>query len=154
MTSKKRKEDINQILEEENEKKMVDVASAVIITDGKVLLIKRSSAHKLEPDKWQLPEGKVDEGETEGEALVREVNEEIGRKVLSSKFYKKFPFQVPYEGSIYNVYRFVYETTIDEGDIVLSEEHTEFRWVNLKDVVNMDDLYVGTKQIIEEFILQ
>lgn len=140
------------ILEEENTLKMVDVASAVVLKDGKVLLIKRSSAHRLEPNRWQLPEGKLDKGETPDHALIREVREEIGRKVLSKEFIKKLPLQVPYEGSIYKVDRIVYRVNIDEGEIVLSEEHTEFAWFPIEEAIKNSELYVGTKEILEEFL--
>jgi 8-oxo-dGTP diphosphatase len=45
--------------------------------DSKILAVSR----KNDPTKWGLPGGKVDAGETELEALTREVREEVGLAV-------------------------------------------------------------------------
>jgi len=48
-------------------------ASAIIIRDGKILLIKRQKAAHLY---WVLPGGGVEDGESEEQAVIREVKEE------------------------------------------------------------------------------
>lgn len=55
------------------------VAAAVIVDDGQVLLIRRRvrEGELL----WQFPAGKVEPGELEGEAAVRETWEETGLAV-------------------------------------------------------------------------
>ena len=52
---------------------------AIIIQNGKILIVKRSS----EPgkDKWSVPGGLVELGETVEQAVVREVKEECGLDV-------------------------------------------------------------------------
>lgn len=61
---------------------------ALIITDNKILLIKRGS----EPYKglWALPGGHLDWDETLEEAVIREVKEETGLKVTSINFLKVY----------------------------------------------------------------
>ena len=55
----------------------------VLITDedNKILILKRSTDSKTNPGKWELPGGKVDQGESFDQALIREVSEETGPKV-------------------------------------------------------------------------
>lgn len=53
------------------------VSAAVIIEEGRVLLTRRPSGTHLE-NLWEFPGGKVEEGESPTEALVRELREEIG----------------------------------------------------------------------------
>ena len=53
------------------------VVGCFIEHDGKILLVKRHKA-KESGDKWSCPSGKVDSGETEIEAIIREVFEETG----------------------------------------------------------------------------
>ena len=55
-------------------------ASAVIVEDGKVLLIKREDF-----EVWALPGGTVESGETTAQAAIREVKEETGLDVELSR---------------------------------------------------------------------
>ena len=53
------------------------VAAALIDADGRVLLAQRPKGKALE-GLWEFPGGKVDEGEGPEDALIRELNEELG----------------------------------------------------------------------------
>lgn len=59
---------------------MLIVPCAVIVREGKVLATRRP-LHKEQGGKWESPGGKADEGETEPEALAREILEELGVRV-------------------------------------------------------------------------
>lgn len=52
------------------------VAAAVIIEDGRLFLARRPPSDNL-AGLWELPGGKVEEGETPQECLVRELREEL-----------------------------------------------------------------------------
>lgn len=57
---------------------MKDGASAVIISNNKVLLFQRDNIPGIPfPDCWQLPGGGIEEGETPLEGLQRELAEEV-----------------------------------------------------------------------------
>ena len=58
------------------------VAGAVV-SDGKVLLVRRSPAARHYPDVWDLFGGHVEAGESLEEALRREAQEELGVEVES-----------------------------------------------------------------------
>lgn len=53
------------------------VVAAAIRRDGRLLVAQRSRPTEL-AGKWELPGGKVETGEREDEALVRECREELG----------------------------------------------------------------------------
>ena len=57
--------------------------SAVIVKNGKILLIRRV---KPGEEYFIIPGGGVDEGETQEEALIREVKEELTLDVVKHKF--------------------------------------------------------------------
>lgn len=59
------------------------IAAAVIVQDGKVLLVKRRV--KEGSLSWQFPAGEVEPGETGSQAAVREVHEETGLTVAEGK---------------------------------------------------------------------
>lgn len=53
------------------------VTAAVIIEQGRLLLVRRSPNQPL-PGYWELPGGKVEQGESLEDCLVRELYEELG----------------------------------------------------------------------------
>ena len=53
---------------------------ASIVEDGRVLAARRTGPPEL-AGQWELPGGKVDPGETEADALARELAEELGIEV-------------------------------------------------------------------------
>jgi 8-oxo-dGTP diphosphatase len=55
------------------------IAAAVIVADGRVLMVRRKE--KEGQLSWQFPAGEVEPGETGKDAAVRETHEEVGLKV-------------------------------------------------------------------------
>ncbi len=119
----------------------------IIITNnqGKVLILKRSLAEKYCPDFWDLPGGKVENNETLLEAAKRETKEESGLDVkLEQNYFYIFHCQ-NVELDIYG-----FRASFAGGEVTLSEEHTEFKWVSEKDWKNLE--YTSSvKSTIEEF---
>ena len=56
------------------------VVGAAIIRDGRLLAAQRAEPPRLAGG-WELPGGKVDPGESDADALVRECHEELGVRV-------------------------------------------------------------------------
>jgi len=59
------------------EKRSLRVVAALIHQDGKILFTQRQKGKHL-PLLWEFPGGKVEEGESDEEALRRELQEEVG----------------------------------------------------------------------------
>ena len=57
--------------------KTLDVVAAILEKDGKILLAQRP-AQADQAGMWEFAGGKVEAGETQPEALVRELHEELG----------------------------------------------------------------------------
>jgi 8-oxo-dGTP diphosphatase len=57
------------------------IVGAAIIDDGRVLACERSDPPET-AGRWEFPGGKVEAGETEVEALIRECAEELGVRVI------------------------------------------------------------------------
>jgi 8-oxo-dGTP diphosphatase len=55
-----------------------DVAAGLLVREGRALLCHRSADRKWYPNVWDLPGGHVEAGETPGQALARELREELG----------------------------------------------------------------------------
>ena len=58
--------------------KRVHVAVAVIVSPQRQILIARRSDDQHQGGLWEFPGGKIEAGETTSQALIRELNEEVG----------------------------------------------------------------------------
>lgn len=65
--------------------KTIDVVAAIIEQDGLILLAQRP-LHADQPGRWEFPGGKVEAGETQPEALRRELREELGIDALPAVY--------------------------------------------------------------------
>ncbi len=62
----------------EEEKKHYNVVAAVVIEDGKYLCMQRCRSNRdYISEHWEFPGGKVEEGESHHETLLREIREEM-----------------------------------------------------------------------------
>jgi len=65
-------------------KPLVLVAAAALVdNDGRILIAKRPLGKPM-AGLWEFPGGKVDSGETPEECLIRELDEELGIKVIKA----------------------------------------------------------------------
>ena len=58
-----------------------NVATALLVREGRVLLCHRHPDRWWYPNVWDIPGGHIDEGETPADALRRELREELGVSV-------------------------------------------------------------------------
>ena len=59
------------------------VAAAITLEDGRILLQKRAPGTR-HAGLWEFPGGKIEAGETPENALIREIEEELGLRPMSS----------------------------------------------------------------------
>lgn len=71
-----------------------NVAAIIINKDKKVLMCE----HAWIDDAWQLPQGGVEKGESEDEAIIRELFEELGtdKFKIIAKMNEKLKYKFPY----------------------------------------------------------
>lgn len=68
-----------------NMMKTLDVVAAIIERDGKILLAQRPQ-HADQSGMWEFAGGKVEPGESQPEALVRELREELGIEAVVGRY--------------------------------------------------------------------
>lgn len=60
---------------------MHEVVVGALVREGRVLLVHRSPRKRSYPGAWDLPGGLIEVGESELEALTRELHEELGVQI-------------------------------------------------------------------------
>lgn len=68
-----------------NMMKTLDVVAAILERDGKILLAQRP-AHTDQPGMWELAGGKVEPDESQPQALMRELREELGIEAVVGQY--------------------------------------------------------------------
>ena len=96
---------------------------------GRLLLIKRG--HDPEAGKWSLPGGRIEPGETDAQALVREMHEETGLTVLPGPLLGAVERPGP-GGSIIDIRD--YAATVTGGTLAAGDDAADARWVAAADV--------------------
>jgi 8-oxo-dGTP diphosphatase len=74
---------------------MIQVVAAILEQDGRILIGQRTP-EQSHPLKWEFPGGKVEAGETPGQALVRELDEELG--IQTQEWVEIMRYQFAYPG--------------------------------------------------------
>jgi 8-oxo-dGTP diphosphatase len=103
--------------------KHVRVVVAAAILDGDRLLAARRSEPAALAGGWELPGGKVERGESDEAALVRECREELGVSIeIGERVGEDWPLQPGY------VVR-AWTASIVAGVPAPLEDHSELRWL-------------------------
>lgn len=108
------------------------VRALITDEDGKILILKRSVDSKTNPGRWELPGGKVDQGEPFDKALVREVFEETQLNISLDNVIGASQQNLPLIRAVH----IIISGKIVDGELNLSEEHEGYAWEyleNLKD---------------------
>ena len=103
--------------------KTIRVVAAVIEHGGRYLITQRRPSAVL-PLLWEFPGGRVEEGESDGTALKREVSFRLGVSVQAGKLMSFVSH--PYERYVVELY--LYEGRLIEGEPSAVNVH-DFRWV-------------------------
>ena len=122
------------------------VLTGILKSDDLYLIVKRDENDDLYSGAWEFPGGHLENGETLLEGLKRELQEEIGfNKEINPKIIS-YDDEVKEKNNtlIHNIeINFLIEVNKDNIDITLSNEHTDYKWVE-KDSDLLDE-YIKSK---------
>ena len=102
----------------------LQVVAAVIRDGGRIFATQRGyGEHK---DGWEFPGGKIEQGETPRQALVREIREELDAEISVGEYLTTVEYDYP----AFHLSMQCYWCAIVEGTPVL-KEHEAARWLDL-----------------------
>lgn len=106
----------------------------IVDTEGRVLLLRRSTASKHNSGKWEFPGGKNDSGEEMEVTLHREVAEETGLTIELGRVLGAAESALTDRRIAY----LFLEGRRLAGSVRLSEEHDAFTWVPRRELPACD----------------
>lgn len=111
--------------------KKINVVAAVIVDNGKLFATQRGYGEFA--GGWEFPGGKIEEGETPEEALVREISEELATKISVGDLL----CQVEYDYPSFHLSMGCYSCAVVEGNLRLLE-HSAAKWLDFDGLDSVD----------------
>ena len=124
--------------------KQTKVVAGLILQNDKLLICQRPN-FKDHPLKWEFPGGKIKNDETNEEALIREINEELSINIINCEELISYNFN--YKDLNKRVFIYFYLVNNFSGK-VLNNFHKELKWIEIKDIREYDFLE-GDLKIID-----
>lgn len=116
----------------------------IIRRDGRLLIIQRSETVRA-PLTWCFPGGHIEPGESQAEALVREMREELRVDVAPGRYLMT---QTKHDGRLV---LHCWSATIVRGEPLANpSEIATVTWMTPEEVRGKDGLLPGTTQILDE----
>ena len=115
---------------------MSNSVACIVYKNGKILVAHRIPKGDM-GNRWEFPGGKVDAGETDQMAIVREMSEEFGVKAVPSEKITSCSFFHKDKECFLNAYLVQLEHDGLEKPYILTE-HTEYKWVFPKEIENLN----------------
>lgn len=104
--------------------KSINVVAAIIKHQDKILIAQRGCGEFK--GMYEFPGGKIESGETQSEALKRELKEEMNADIEVDSFFYHVHYQ--YESFILEMDCYLCHLNNDHIDLL---EHTDYKWIKL-----------------------
>jgi 8-oxo-dGTP diphosphatase len=127
-------------------KKAIEVVALALqrSTDQKYLITRRGPGQSGAGE-WEFPGGKVEPGETQTQALVREIDEELSIELIEKRLLLLGDHIEHYPQK--SVHIFLWKMTIDSDPAIILTEHDQFQWI-CKEQIHVFSLSAGDQAFI------
>src|SRR5215207_586529 len=119
-----------------------EVVAALIVRSGKILLGRRSAERVFYPDVWDLFGGHVEPGEECEQALVRELEEELGITPAGWTFLETLTIDLPSADSsppdLLVVHLYLVTDWTGTPVNMQHEEHSTIGWFSAEEAVRLE----------------
>lgn len=121
----------------------IHAAIGLVFDDNGRILVSKRPNHKSFPGTWEFPGGKCHDDESPEQAVVRELDEEVGISVKRTRLFFEQPFDYPN----YSIQLSFYRVEAYEG-VPLSGEGQMIRWVSFETLKKLD-MPEGNQAVVE-----
>lgn len=111
--------------------KKIEVVAAIIKKDNKIFITKRNYGEFI--DMWEFPGGKIESGETQEQALIREIKEELEVDINNLEYLTTINYDYPK----FHLTMHCFICEICGGKLTLNV-HNEVKWVSLEELKNQN----------------
>lgn len=130
--------------------KNINVAAAIICINNKILCVQRNTnKYHYISLKFEFPGGKIEEGESKEQALLREINEELKMDIKIEREYLTIEHQYP----DFHLTMHSFICSCENTDLVLTE-HIDYKWLSRDELIGLDwaaaDIPIVNKLVANE----
>ena len=112
---------------------MIDVTCAIIRNEDDEILVVQRAEYTDHPMKWEFPGGKVNNGESLEECIVREIEEELSIDVVICGTLPAVQYDYPNKSV--RLIPFICDTL---DDMPFLSEHIDFKWIDAEKLLSVD----------------
>ena len=123
------------------------VTGAMIINNNNEVFLARRKEDDFLGGNYELPGGKMEEGETLYDTLVRETKEETNLNISKVLCYIDYKDYLSSSGKKTRLYNFAVKVS-NASDVILNE-YDEYKWININDIESFNDnIFANVKRTI------
>jgi mutator protein MutT len=131
--------------------KHYNVSAAIIYFEGQILCVQRGqSKFDYISNKYEFPGGKIEVGETNEDALIREIREELNLNIEKLHFFDSVEYSYP----DFSITMHAYKCIVSDFKKIILNEHQNYVLLNVNELLKLDwasaDIPLVNK-LIEEF---
>lgn len=117
---------------------MFVATKAFIVNNGKVLILRESSKYQdgSNVGKFDVVGGRVEPGQRFDESLIREITEETQLRVTVGRPFFVNEWRPIVRDEPWQIVGTFFECSSDSADVVLSEDHDFYEWINPEEYKN------------------
>jgi len=114
--------------------KKIEVVAAILTNENEILCAQRGpSKFDYISCKYEFPGGKIEDGETKEEAIIREIKEELHLEISNPQYYMTVEFQYP----DFFITMHAFFCPINHRNVTLAE-HINIQWLGTNELGVLD----------------